>query len=871
MKNRHVPTYPTRDAGVTLVDLLVAMALLGVIVSLGVGTYNLLNRDTTHGVTRAQVHSTHLDASSLLSRDVADATSISTAEDKLLELSVVRDGTCRVRTYDATGDDFELSTKYFEQEACSGPSETKVEKLFGDSTDATAFTYYNADEITLRQPINDLRDVKRIGWNLASQPEGFDQLIDYDSAAAYNGLGDQSGDGDAIQAKLSTLTVTTGASEGRTSPVLSWTDPNPDGYVDSWVLLRSANPEGKGAADPDRGSWQQVGSTFPVATTTYTDSSLPDGYTATYVVRANLSDGTLGPTSNAVVTGKRPAQVTGLTVTGRATSIDVKWNAAIGATGYDLYRDGVLFATIKTPTTTYTDKTGEWGWAGSGYGHSHNYQVVATNRWESLTTTAAQDGTVPRGATVAQVYPRIGVTRVASASAGAFTSPAAPTVTVTPSADWSFTLGWSPAAWVGSGPASLGGVHRDRGWTADVNGSGTSAANASWAALWSGAENARGTTSRVQAYSKAAVAGQYRHFRVSTCNAIGCSPDSPTATSLQRPPAPGSCTPSNGTTRSMNVTVNPAASNSPYVGYRVTGGVGAADGTGTQASNVFGIDRLAHGTGHTFTALSQNGSPANGGFSDGVSCSGSTAPLTITAPAVSSRTTRSIAASFSAGNGSDRTLTLEGIATIGGTSATFDPLSDGVGYTLTARNSDGYNSVAARASTSTVGLSAPSCSVTGGGTGPNGSITVSSSGSNGDRQVNAGAGWVFASATSRSALGAGSYSGSARATDGHNYTGTVVCGSVNVASPPPPPSDWSSSLPSCSGVGTGQVQSAWLSVHSLQYKTPDWSGMEYKVGAVRADGTNASISWRIQADRRDNSSSDWTSGVTSCGGGNTGV
>jgi hypothetical protein len=448
-------------------------------------------------------------------------------------------------------------------------------------------------------------------------------------------------------------------------------------------------------------------------------------------------------------------------------------------------------------------------------------------------------------------------------------------VTVTPAADWSFTLAWAPAGWVGSGPQTLAGSHRDRGWTADVNGSGAAAANASWAALWSGAENPRGTTSRVQAYTQAAVAGQYRHFRARTCNEVGCSPDSVTVTSLQRPPAPASCVPSTATTRSMNVTVNPATSNSPYTGYRVTGGNGAADGTGTQGSNVFGIDRLVHNSGHTFTAYSQNGSPANSGFSDPVTCSGGTAALTVSAPAVSDRTTRSISASFSAGNGSDRNLTLEGIATAGGTSATFDPLSDGVGYTLTARNSDGYNSVAAQASTSTVGLTSPSCSVSGGGQAPNGTLTVSSSGSNGTRQVNVGNGWVSASSTTASGLGAGTRSGSARATDGHNYTGTIGCGSVTVAAPPPPaaPSGYSTSFPAgCANQSVGKISSAWYENYSAGYAVPSPFVMYYQVTRTDSAGTPLSISWGIYALKKPlEAESFWTGGVAPCGSGQIGV
>lgn len=233
----------------------------------------------------------------------------------------------------------------------------------------------------------------------------------------------------------------------------------------------------------------------------------------------------------------------------------------------------------------------------------------------------------------------------------------------------------------------------------------------------------------------------------------------------------------------MTVTVAPAAMEAGATAFDVTGGTGDPTGGAAQSGATFTIDRLRHATAQAFTARTQNASPANSGWSDGTSCVGATQTLTISAPTVTSRSTRAITASFTAGNGTDRSITLENVGTVPGTSGGWDPLADGTGYVLTSRNGDGYNEISAQASTSTVGLTAPSCSVSGGGTGPSGTITVSASGSNGSRQVNAGAGWVTGSSTTRSGLAGGTYAGTARATDGHNYTGTIGCGSVTVVTP----------------------------------------------------------------------------------------
>lgn len=730
LRHRWLAGTTRTDAGYTVSELLIAMVVAGILAAIGTMVYHQAVHSGAQGVSRTTAHGSQLDASSLLARDVKEAIWLHTATETELSVSVVRDGVCWNRDYKVEDHELTLTTLYFEQSTCRGPSQARTETLLGSTVKtATRFSYFTTDNVTLTLPIDDLRGVTRIDWSFSSRADGWQNDLQYSGSSIFTGQGDHSGTGiDGLQAAdRALLRVTTGAAEGAADPVLSWTDPNETGVVSGWTLLRSATPEGADAsADVSRGTWQAVSPPLPAAQITWTDTTLPPGYTASYAVRPTLASGGLGAESNVVVTGLRPAAPTGLTATGHATSVTLAWNAPVGGTAIDVYRNDVLVAHVGSETT-FTDEPGVYEWSGSGYGLSGYWRVASVNRWERLTVSGAQNGSVPLGTTADQAFPRIGNTRLLSDQAGAFTAPAPPTITVTPNPDWSVTISWIPAAWVGSGPTTVGGVHRDRGWVADVNASGTAAASGAWSVLWGGAENPRGTTSRVQSYTQAQIAGQYRHVRARTCNAVGCSLDSAAATALQRPPTPASCTPSGATTRSMTVTVNPATSNSPYVGYRVEGGVGSPVGGAAQEASVFTIDQLSHSTASTFTARARNDSPAAGGWSEGVTCSGTTAVLGVAITGTSS-TTRTVTATMSTTNGSASSLTLEGVAThqnVAG--ASFDPLPDSSSFTVTARNSDGWQQVVAQRSVSTQTLTAPgapSCSISGGGESPNGTAVL---------------------------------------------------------------------------------------------------------------------------------------------------
>lgn len=817
------------DDGFTLAELMVSLAVLAVLSMIGVAAYRVATSHTVHGVTRTSVHGSHLDASTLLARDVTDATTITKADTSELVLNAVRNKVCETLDYKATTS-LTLTTTFYQGTDCNGASQAKTQTLIPEITGATRFTYYSDVETVLTPPIDDLSGVKRIGWTLASEPAGFTDPITYTSAAAFTGHGDQTGSGTAaMQAKAAVLSVVTGTSEGRDAPVLSWVDPNPAGYVASWVLMRSANPEGMADTDPARTTWQQVGPAFPAGVTSFTDASLPAGYTAIYVVRPTLSDGTTAESSNPVITGLRPSAPTGLVVTGSAQSLSMTWTKAVGATGYDIYRDGALVAELGDDTS-FTDGPSQYGWtanpadaSNAGWGHSHSYTVTAQNRWESLLTTASQNLRAPLGDAVATMY-RAGTVRLTSNVDGAFTAPAAPTLTVVANTSWNFQLAYTAAGWVGSGPTSKAGVGaRDVSWSAQIDPGPGSAPAGSWSSQLTGraAALASYTTSSL---TEAQTASAWRWFRAATTNTVGTSPWGTPAGALQRPSAPASCTAATTgiTTKQMAVTITPAAATIADVGYDVQGGVGADSGAplglGVQPGTSRIVDRLADGVTHTFATRALNASSANGGYSDVTSCSGATDALTASVPTWSS-TTRRVTASFTAGLGTAQSIALSGSAmggTAAGTSASWDLLYDGQGYTVTATNTDGDNTVTSSTTATTALLRQPTCSVSGGGTAPSGSIRVVASGSNGTPQVAAaGSGW-YASGTSFTLTQPGTWTGTASATDGYNRSGSVNCGTVTVAVPAP-------AAPSCvadlSFTAFGGSGTAYANFCSSKYAT----------------------------------------------------
>ena len=814
-----------RDAGLSVAELLVAMVLLGILGATLAGFSHHLTQTTAHGVTRTDVHGKQMDASTLLSRDVTDATTITKAETLEVVLNLVRHGVCETHDYKIAASTLTLTTTWFEGTDCNGANRVTSKTFVKDLAAGAGFKYYSDVETDLVPPIDDLGGVKRIGWTLDAQPLGFDQPISWNSAAYFTGYGDQTGSGtSAVQATAPILTVVTGVAEGKDPPALSWSDTNPAGYVTTWALFRSANPEGTTGTDPARSTWQQVGPSFPAAITSFTDTTLPAGYTAQYVLRPTLSDGTLGPTSNQAVTGLRPSVITSLVVTGGNASIKLTWTKrAIGATGYDIYRDGKLAASLGD-VDTFTDGPSAYGWVANpadpgnlGYGHTHTYTVTAQNRWESLLTVGSQNGRVSLGDAATFAYPRGGV-RLTSNTDGAFTTPAAPQLAVAANTSWGFDLTWTPAGWVGSGPTSKAADGAATAtWKLDRDPGPNSTPSGAWTSLFAG--RAASQPAFTDTPGEGVDASQWRHYRASSCNTWGCSPVSVVASALQRPSKPASCTATKTgvTTKQEQVVITPAAATIPNSGYDVQGGTGADTGVptneGTQPVTSRVIDRLADGTTHSFATRAQNASLANGGYSDITNCSGATDSLTASTPLWGS-TTRKVTASFSAGLGTAQSIALNGSAQ-GGTSGAWDGLADNSGYTIVATNTDGDNTVSSSVTAFTALLTQPGCSVSGGGTAPNGSITVSGSGSNGTIQL-AAAGGGYTSTTSKTVggLAVGTWSGTARSTDGVNYSSTKNCGSVTVnpgiLGNPGPGYDSSDVCNSWMGPGWTALDAAWV-------------------------------------------------------------
>ncbi|NTW40120.1 MAG: hypothetical protein HGA44_09555, partial [Cellulomonadaceae bacterium] len=685
------------DGGFTLVEQIIVIGLAVILGVIGVTAYQKINRLNVEAQQRTEITTGVDNANGQLLRDVDDAVAIRVADAQHLTLAVVRDGACNIREYtaDVAAETFTVVTTYYEKEAkgsCAGASETAAPVvLLKRYTQAATFTYWGeSPTIPIPTPVEDVRNIERVQWNLAADP-----YVDRDtedvtimSSQFFDGVGETSGSGTPeLQAKRPLLTLTT-AIPGRDAPTMTWTDPTPT-LTAGWVVTRAREPEGD-----KPGSFLAIA--WPAATTlTFTDPMLAPGERATYVVYAILTDGSNGPSSNSVDTGLRPDVVTGVTATGQPTAIKVDWVAAIGATGYDIYRDGVLVANDDADDTTYTDTL--------DYGHSHSYQVVGVNRWESKLTTGSETGRVPTGDAVTKGY--TGGPRLASAvtaAAGAFTAPAAPTITATPNANWSNTVARTYAGWVGTGPTAKSGT-RDRGWETQV-----APLAGPFADLWPE------TPAPMQTHA-GRPAGAMTRYQARACNAAGCGPYSTPVSALQRPPAPASCTTGSASTRGMQVTVDPAAMEATATAYRLAGGTGTPVGGAAQATPVFNIDQLSHSTTSTFTAATQNASPAGGGWSDGVTCQGTTAVLGVAITGTSS-TTRAVSASMNVTNGNASSLTLEGVRTdtnVG--SATWDPLTDGTAFTVTARNTDGYNNVAVQQAVSTQVLAAPAaptCTVT---------------------------------------------------------------------------------------------------------------------------------------------------------------
>jgi len=112
----------------------------------------------------------------------------------------------------------------------------------------------------------------------------------------------------------------------------------------------------------------QIGSTS-ATTTAFSDTKAMPGSTYTYQVIAFDAAGNKSPAASATIALK-PAAPTSLTIpTPTNTNPSLTWNTVLGATSYNVYRDGVMLA--NATTNAYSDVTAAVG--------SHAYFVTAVN------------------------------------------------------------------------------------------------------------------------------------------------------------------------------------------------------------------------------------------------------------------------------------------------------------------------------------------------------------------------------------------------------------------------------------------------------------------------------------------------------------
>ena len=855
------------------------MGLVVLLVGAVLGAFKIANSVTRDQGDRTNLWSDVQDASGQLLRDVSDGNRIEKAEAQQLVLYVVRDEMCQRRTFtaDPGAKKFTVQTDYFAQKTCSGPTESRTQTLVSSYSGTETFRYETGAGTTIPVPVQNTRGIKKVSWNLVATPVNGAAAVELSSGAAFRGKSDDSGSGEqAMEGLAPLLTVVTGADsskrEGLSRPALSWQDSTP-ALTQSYTVRRASGPEGAA----ERVRWTDVAS-IPAGTTTWVDDTTTFGWgdTGIYVVVANLRDGTQGPTSNQVVTGLRPSIPTGLTATGKPQQIDLAWTNPSGSTGTDVYRDGKLIARVGAGVRTFVDQSGvghgAYAWTGTGYGHSHNYTVVATNRWESLGRNGSQNTQVPLSDDISKEYsPNVAndKKRVHATATGAFTAPNTPTLAVSAATNWSFGLTVTPAAWVGSGPTTKDGVGaRDAWWTKERNGSNTATPNGTWTLF--GSNINLPTRTHSDPFTQAAVASQYRHYRVNVCSTIGCSPTSAGVGALQRPATPASC--SVGTadigTRNVNVTINPApGAVIGNTGYWLSGGTGDPTSQGDHAGNVIRVDQLRHSTAHTFTVRTKNASAANGGYSDNQTCSGATAPLGASTPTWSS-TTRAVSGSFTPTNGTSHTISLDGSAR-NGTSATWDPLTHNRGYSLVATVSDGYNSVSASTTATTKLLASPgapsSCTVSVSTSVAPGALTING----GDRVRLGSSGTVYTSPRAYSGLSAGSYTGQAQNTnsDGHNvtYSGWATCGTATITAPPPPPT-WSGSIPEACNARIGDILYVWSQNWAATHIPPTSSDFEFQTTRWDADGKPTAMAWRVWTINRTSGWSEMQTGISTCSG-----
>lgn len=691
------------DRGYTLVEMLVVFVLIAGFAALVVGLMITANRTTTRQTFDAQAWASMEDASGQLARDINDARAIILAEPNALTVQDIRDDKCQARSWvaDAVTGTLTVTTTYFEQLLCSGPSSSATKQFIGNDTVATdadgnyrttytsdsTFAYYaGAGDTPLAVPIP-TDQVTRVEWTLAVKASAGAEIQTLPGAASYTGTGDTTAgsgqDGDPLAPLLCASlhaplpascgappAAASGGLEGVSAPVLQWVDPTPS-LTTSWTVMRRASAPGGTLSD----QWQIL-NYQDASQTWYIDTTLPAGYTAQYVVRATVPTAAsgVGPASNQVVTGLRPAAPT-ITATGAATSIALAWTHPIGATSFDVYRDGTLVASLGD-VTTWTDRAGtststQALWAtgtDAGYGHSHYYRVVATNRWESALVTGTESGRAPLGADLSATYS--GRTRAASAQAGAYTAPPRATLTVTAQANRTSALTWTAGTWTGNGPTA----GRITGWQVHYRSSN----EADQVLTTTGA-----TTLTYTHGSRPA--GRYSEYRINPTNAQGPGPVDGFTRAWQRPATPG-CATTGRSTRSLTIGATPisATSDESYSTYQLRMDI---DGSWKGSSATW--DPLTDASTYGFRVRVQGA--GSGLWSDEGSCSGTTATLTASVPTCVASVTDSVELGAITVSGGDQ-VKLGSSGTVYSSPRSFSGLPAGTfkGYARGVAT-DGYN------------------------------------------------------------------------------------------------------------------------------------------------------------------------------------
>ena len=749
---------------------MVAIAVSVVIAAITISAVIFATRTTTSQGESGRLWASIQDANVQLQRDVNDASRVVHADPNTVSVLVIRNDTCEQRTWTADPDAGTLAveTRRFQGSACGGASTVASQTVVGGAERARfvsdgPFAFFEAANTPPLTGEIEAERVRRVEWVLTGTPAPDANPRTLQSAAAVTPRHIQWGEGEhqtpgaarlfrALRAgDISTAAASgcnlpggadvEGRTEGRDQPVLFWCDPTPDLTL-GWTVWRLANPEGMSADDPNRTTWTRIGT---ITDTFFTDQTLPAGYTAQYVVRALVATG-LGPTSNQVITGLRPAANT-LTATGAGNQINLAWDVPVGATGFDIFRfdaadgrtpapNGFLIARITgTETTQFSDGTQAVfpdvalddqnatfrrdSWPGThpvaGYGHTHHYVVVPTNRWEDVARgQAGQNRPTERANLGASLAPW----RNASPRQGAFTAPAAPTLSVTvPRESGSIrqaTLTWTPAPWNGSGPAAFA-----TSWHPHHRMSNTG--QTAMAAVAAGGNGSAAVSTRHGAgVNGNTLPGRWYEYAVQGRNAAGTGPLSNTNISngnaawvraWQRPANPtatANAVAGAGTvTRMIEVTgrlANTVDENYAHTAFSMQqvarlGNDQSPQGWQTQnTQGHFRFDRINHNSTRTFQVRVSG----NGGFSDVVQVNGTTARLVASQPVINTVNTRRIQATFTPTNGNARHIILEGgqdhggmNRTVAGTTANWNSLRDGHNFTVRARNSDGHNTVEA--------------------------------------------------------------------------------------------------------------------------------------------------------------------------------